>query len=139
MNKKIITLLILGIFLLSNISLISASEINNKIKDINETENSPINITEKFFFAKVKSTGNPIFWLKGSTRYVVGYNDDLDKNHTTTITSLFGKRSITLKGNHTLTIIFPSRFGLIEVPDSSGNINIDCRAFIVKISYQITT
>ena len=132
MKKKILTLLLICIFLFASISSISAIENNTKIEYDHEAEDTSTTVKEKFYLGKIESSGWGFTAVNNPALIIIEY---LDQNATTTITSLFGLHSITLKGTHTLTMIFPSRLGLINAPISLGNCNLGCRALIVEISY----
>jgi len=134
MKKRSIALLLVGIFLLANVSLISATEVNNKIGDGSKTIKPSTVVTEKFLFAKINSSGLGFVAVNNPILLIIEYSNP---NATTTITSLFGLHSITIQGNYTLTILFPCRLGRIDVPVYYGNISLDCRARVVWVDYQI--
>ena len=111
----------------SGVSL--AKSISN---DIDKDDTSK-DIEEVFYFGKVQSSGYASSVFKDSPLKIIVYSDE---NATTTITSLFKLHSITIKGNHTLTVYLPSKRGIIDLPLYYGDCILKCRALMVKITYQ---
>ena len=136
MKKIIVSIGIIGIFLLASMITVSAIESGNDAETNNDFSDTSTTAKENFYFCKVDSSGYGYCAINVPGIVVIYY---MDENATTTIKSLFGLRSFTIEGSHTL-ILTPSyfRFGNIDAPNQAyGDCLLNCRGLTAQVAHKV--